>query len=120
MSKSYRRPYSPVTGVRSAHEDKTVAARAVRRTQDHTLRNAFAHGVDWDEVLIPHRLECPHNEVYGWSRDGHQRLYTRSSQYDNPFEYVTSPTWMTHDQIIERWEDRKRRDDEWTAYLRRK
>lgn len=120
MSKSYRKPYSPVTGARSAHDDKTVAARSLRRTQNFALRIAVLNNVDWDEFLMPDIYECPNNEVYGWARDGSQRLYSRSRQYNNPFAYVRSPTWMTTEEIMVRWEEYKQRDDDWLKYLTRK
>jgi hypothetical protein len=120
MSKSYRKPYSAITGLRSAHRDKTLAARSFRRTQNFSLRTALANEVDWDEFLLPDIYECADNEVYGWSRDGNQRLQTHSSQYNNPFSYVLSPTWMTIEEIMERWEERKQRDDDWMTYICRK
>lgn len=120
MGKSYRKPYSSVTGNRSAHKDKTDAARSLRRTQNHALRNALANNVDWDEFLLPDIYECAGNEVYGWTRDGNQSLWEPSRQYNNPFAYVCSPTWMTLEQIMERWEESKQCDDEWMARLRRK
>src|SRR5271165_5382538 len=70
MSKSYRKPYAAVTGVRSAHEDKTHAARSLRRTQNGAIR-AFKFE-DWDEFILPVRIECTGNDVCGWGRDGHQ------------------------------------------------
>jgi hypothetical protein len=72
MGKSYRKPYSAVTGVRSAHHDKTVAARGLRRGQNHALRTFKFE--DWDEFIMPHRLECSWNNTYSWSRDGKQTL----------------------------------------------
>jgi hypothetical protein len=69
MSKSRRRPFSAVTGVRSAKQDKQMASRAVRRRHNQYLKTQE----DMDDFLLPHRLECGHNEVYGWSRDGRQR-----------------------------------------------
>src|SRR5882724_4941503 len=120
MSKSYRRPYASVTGNRSAHDDKTVASRSFRRAQNYALRTALANRVDWDEFFLPDIYECAGNEVYGWSRDGNQRFETRSRQYNNPFAYVLSPTWMTTEQIMERWEENKQRDDDWMKYLTRK
>ena len=120
MSKSYRKPYSAVTGAGSAHNDKTVAARMVRRAQNHALRTAVANNVDWDEFLLPDIYECSHNDVWGWGRDGNQSLCERSQQYNNPFAYVCSPTWMSYDEIMERWEESKRHDDKWMEYLTRK
>jgi len=120
MSKSYRKPYSAVTGRNSAHDDKTVAARMVRRAQNHALRTAVMNSVDWDEFLLPEVYECSHNDVWGWSRDGNQSFRTRSQQYNNPFAYVCSPTWMTTEEIMAHWEERKQREDDWMKYLTRK
>lgn len=120
MSKSYRKPYSAITGAHSAHDDKTVAARMVRRAQNNALRTAIANQVDWDEFLLPEVYECSHNDVWGWSRDGKQRLQTRGNQYNNPFAYVSSPTWMSTDEIMQRWKESKERDDWWVVYLKRK
>jgi hypothetical protein len=120
MSKSYRKPYSAITGVRSAHYDKMIAARSVRRAQDGALRHAIANQTDWDEFLLPEVYECSDNDVWGWGRDGNQRLRGRSSQYNNPFKYVTSPTWRTEEDIMERWEENKQREDDWLKDLTRK
>lgn len=71
MGKSYRKPYSAVTGHNTASEDKKMAARGLRRKQNAWLRNLK----DFDEDgLVPHRLECHHNDVWSWGRDGKQRL----------------------------------------------
>lgn len=72
MSRSYRRPYSAVTGHSSAKDDKRHANRGVRRGQNQYLRNIIVGNLDWDETLIPHKLECSYNEVYSWGRDGKQ------------------------------------------------
>jgi hypothetical protein len=70
MSRSYRRPYSAICGNGSAKEDKRIAARGMRRRLNQWLHNLE----DYDESgLIPHRLECSHNDVWGWNRDGKQR-----------------------------------------------
>ncbi len=37
MSRSYRKPYTAITGTKSAHADKKVAARGVRRRQNQWL-----------------------------------------------------------------------------------
>lgn len=70
MSKSYRRPYSPVTGCRSAKQDKLVARRCWRRTQEQALRDCQ----DYEELVMPKRLEASYNDVWGWGRDGNQSL----------------------------------------------
>jgi hypothetical protein len=62
MSRSYRSPFAAVTGARSAADDKRLAARGVRRKQNQWLRKR----VDFDDAIVPHRLECPWNEVYCW------------------------------------------------------
>lgn len=73
MSRSYRRPYAAVTGTASAKDDKLRAARGVRHVQNCHLRKIL-QGDLLDQFLLPHRLECPWNEVYSWTRDGKQRL----------------------------------------------
>lgn len=78
MGKSYRRPYSAVTGHSSAKEDKQFAARGLRRKQNTWLRDLK----DFEEDgLVPHRLECPNNDVWGWRRDGRQRLQVPTSRH---------------------------------------
>jgi len=116
MSKSYRRPYASVTGNHSAKQDKILAHRGERRAQNYAIRTCQ----DWEEFLLPHKRECHWNNVYSWSRDGKQRLQDFSHQHNNPFVYVTSPTWMTPEQIMERWERQKQLDDEWMKRLKRK
>jgi len=120
MSKSYRKPYSAITGNRSAHADKTVAARLVRRAQNHALRTAVANDIDWDDFMLPEVYECSFNDVWGWGRDGNQSLQTRSTQYNNPFAYVSSPTWFSMDEIFDHWEERKQRSDNWLKEISRK
>ena len=70
MSRSYRKPYTAITGVRSARYDKTLAARGVRRQQNAWLRTFD----DFDSALVPHRLECASNNTWSWSRDGSKSL----------------------------------------------
>lgn len=70
MSRSYRRPYSSVTGAHSAHSDKRMAARGVRRTHRRALQRAWLE--DFENYLPPHHLECPWNNNYSWTRDGCQ------------------------------------------------
>lgn len=72
MSRSYRRPYAAVTGTASAKQDKVLAHRGVRRAQNAALRLA----ADFEELLLPHKLECHWNDPYSWGRDGKQRLQT--------------------------------------------
>lgn len=89
MSRSYRRPYSAPCGNASAHYDKTLAARGVRRAQNRALREA----VDWEEFELPHRFECNHNDVWGWGRDGKQTLQ-RPPERDRHWRW----TFMTADE----------------------
>ena len=95
MSKSYRKPYESITGNRPAHDDKTQAARGVRRTQNHAIRN-FKFD-DWDDFVMPIRRECPWNNVYSWTRDGKQRL-----QFEPQPEHIWPWTFCTAEEAYER------------------
>jgi hypothetical protein len=68
MSRSYRRPYAAITGLASAKNDKQMAHRGVRRKQNLALKVC----PDFENFLIPHRLECHWNDTYSWGRDGAQ------------------------------------------------
>jgi hypothetical protein len=68
MSRSVRKPYSAVTGPSSAHYDKKIAARGIRRKHKQYTNTNW----ESDYFLIPHRLECNHNDTYDWGRDGSQ------------------------------------------------
>lgn len=81
MSRSYRKPYSAVNGVTSAARDKRFASRGVRRKQNQWLRDT----AEFDDSLAPHRLECSGNEVYGWGRDGRQRIQLPNSRDRSSF-----------------------------------
>ncbi len=73
MSRSYRRPYCAVCGVgTSAKEDKVLAHRGVRRVHNHLVRLMLKDPCL--NIPLPHFRSCPWNNVYSWSRDGHQRL----------------------------------------------
>lgn len=72
MSRSYRKPYSSVTGNRSAKDDKIHAHRGMRRAQNQATRQIMRF--DDETVLMPKMRECSWNNVYSWSRDGRQRL----------------------------------------------
>jgi hypothetical protein len=120
MSKSYRKPWGTYVAVKSsAHADKTFAARAMRRAQNQSLREAIRDD-DWEGWLIPERYECRDNDVWGWGRDGKQRPMYPSNQYNNPYAYVSSPTWMDEEQIFARWEERKSHNDDFMADASRK
>jgi len=71
MSRSYRRPYAAITGIASAKDDKRVAHRGVRRKQNLALKTC----TDYEDLLLPHRLECAWNDTYCWGRDGAQCYY---------------------------------------------
>jgi hypothetical protein len=60
-----------ITGNPSAQDDKTRAARSVRRTHRRVLYSAIKLG-DYD-VLLPKQKECAGNNTYSWTRDGKQQ-----------------------------------------------
>jgi len=72
MSRSYRRPFAAITGTASAKDDKTLANRGVRRKQDLVLKTC----TDYEDLLVPHRLECDWNNTYAWRRDSAQLDYS--------------------------------------------
>lgn len=74
MSRSYRKPYAAITGVRSAAHDKMVARRSHRRMQNQNLKKFVANSLDWDDFINPKRLEASFNDVWSWGRDGSQYL----------------------------------------------
>lgn len=104
MGKSYRKPYSAVTGTGSAKQDKIYAHRGVRRAQKQALQQCL----DWDDFLIPHKLECSGNETYSWGRDGKQ-----SFQFPPTFK---SSFWCTVEEDQEYYE----RELKWYQGLFRK
>jgi hypothetical protein len=69
MSRSYRRPFAAITGTASAKNDKRLANRGVRRKHNLALRICG----EFENLLLPHRFECPWNGIYCWARDGAQR-----------------------------------------------
>lgn len=72
MSRSYRRPWTSLAGTShhgSAKQDKQYAARGVRRCHQQVLSLAL-RTEDYENLLLPHRLECACNDVWGWGRDG--------------------------------------------------
>ena len=106
MSRSYRSPFAAVTGARSAADDKRLAARGVRRKQNQWLRKT----ADFDEAIVPHRLECPWNEVYCWGRDGNQRLqipddrdWSRHCLQQNGLHPYESSRWRDCNEWPPRW-----------------
>lgn len=105
MGQSYRKPFASVCGTVSAHSDKKMAARSVRRTHKTYIRT---HWED-EDFLLPHRLECAHNETYGWVRDGGQYLQVPDADdwsryqlavqgflgYASDFYSVWPPRWFS-------------------------
>jgi hypothetical protein len=72
MSRSYKhKPFAAICGGGSAKKDKIQAHRGERRKQNRVLYAAFKSG-DFENLIIPHKRECPWNEVYSWGRDGNQ------------------------------------------------
>ena len=117
MGKSYRKPYSATTGVRSAKHDKVAAHQGERAAVKQALRECS----DWDELLIPHRLECSHNEVYSWGRDGrqtYQALEWRGLR--NPFYMAHRSPFCTPEYLAKHFEERKKSFEEWQRKVRRK
>ena len=103
MSRSYRRPYAAITGVQSASRDKQQASRSVRRRINQWLHIQYAKGEEFD--LVPHRLECQHNDVWCWDRDGKQRLQVSDAR-----------DWSRHFLEVNGlhpFEDGKWRDEQW-------
>ena len=60
MSRSYRKPYTAITGLPRSHDDKKKALRGVRCRQNAWLRSLK----DYDLALVPHRHECAFNNTY--------------------------------------------------------
>ena len=71
MSRSTRRPYAAITGTASAKDDKRMAHRGVRRKQDLALKIC----ADFEDLVVPHRLECAWNNNCCWDRDGAQSYF---------------------------------------------
>jgi hypothetical protein len=85
MSRSFRRPYAAITGFASAKSDKQLAHRGVRRKQDLALKTC----TEFEDLLLPHRLECPWNNTWCWGRDGAQRYLgsMRNAEDDFSLKY---------------------------------
>jgi len=82
MSRSYRRAYSAITGLASAKSDKQLAHRGVRRNQNLALKTC----PDFDNLLLPHFLECNSNNTYCWGRDGAQSYHGRPRDSDDEYD----------------------------------
>jgi hypothetical protein len=100
MSRSYRRPYSCITGAHSAKKDKILAHRGQRRVFDNYLKLRWED----EDFLMPHFRACPHNNVWGWSRDGRQRY----QHYPRPHDPTQWSFWSKeeldkHDRWSVEW-----------------
>lgn len=85
MSRSYRKPYAPVCGVCSAKYDKRLAARSMRRAQNHATKKMWYN----EDVVMPHRLQCANNDVWGWLRDGKKHwMYPDARDWQGYIEAV--------------------------------
>jgi len=56
-----------------------MAARGLRRKLNQWLH----HVDDFDQAMLPHRLECFWNNTYSWARDGHQRMVFPTSRWQS-------------------------------------
>jgi len=85
MSRSFRRPYAAITGTASAKSDKHLAHRGVRRKQNLAVKICL----DFENLLLPHHLECAWNNNYCWGRDGAQSYcgYLRYKEDDFELKY---------------------------------
>ena len=98
MSRSTRRPYAARNGTASAKQDKAVAHRGQRRAQNQALRQAQ----DYEDLLLPHKLECAGNNVWCWGREGHQVL-----QFPPERDQMMLETyWALHHIRFEDWVQR--------------
>ena len=98
MSRSYRKPYSAITGVRSAKHDKMVARRCWRRTQEQAIRDCQ----DWEDLVIPKRLEASFNDVWCWGRDGGQMLQPKPTLERHwQWTFMTAEEW--YEDRMKRW-----------------
>lgn len=101
MSRSFKhQPFDSIGGG-SAQWDKTQAARGVRRTHRIALHIAL-HNENFD-IQLPHRRECPHNNVYSWCRDGKQRWCgLRARDWNNYIQAITPGTYSRFG-VIDFW-----------------
>ena len=90
MSRSYRKPYSAITGTKSAKDDKRIARRAVRRMENQRIRDCK----DFEELLMPERYECTYNDVWSWGRDGKQSLHFPPNPKPEFNPWSTEKDWI--------------------------
>jgi hypothetical protein len=82
MSRSYRRPFAAITGLASAKTDKQLAHRGVRREQNLALKTC----PDYDNLLLPHFLECSWNNTWCWGRDGAQAYHHQPNDANDEWD----------------------------------
>ena len=117
MSRSYRQPYYTWSSVKSsAHADKKMAARGVRRAQNNAIRTCE----NWDELIIPHRRECYWNNVYQWKRDGRQFLFQWNHNDFNPYWLRSNGSPWTDEELIQHMLEGIERSEKFLADLKRK
>lgn len=93
MSNSFKkRPFIAICGSGSAKQDKLIAHRAERRAVTGVLHQAVKFA-EFDEVIVPLRRECAHNDVWGWSRDGNQRYCGLDARNWEKYVAATSQPW---------------------------
>lgn len=112
MSRSYRKPYSSITGTGSAKSDKVAAHRGVRAAEKQAIRNLIVGNTEPDEFLLPHKYECSHNETYSWGRDGKQRFQSPPALW----RYFTGWRYWDEEFCLNRYE----RAVEWYEKINRK
>ena len=99
MSRSFKhQPFAAICGGNSAQHDKTLAARGIRRRHRQVLHIALHTGEY--EVVLPHRLQCSHNEVYSWGRDGNQTW--QGLDHRDWFRYLEA-TNSGHNHWLRNW-----------------
>jgi len=114
VSRSYRKPYAYVCGLRSSsHEDKTIASRAYRR-----LANSYTiEHYDEDDFLVPHRRDANYNDPWGWSRDGNARYY--GGKDVRTLTYLGIPP-EERAYWVNRWLEMPGTTADWEVFYRRK
>jgi hypothetical protein len=77
MSRSYRRPFAAIYSRACGKSDKQLAHRGVRRKQNLAIKICL----NYDTLLVPHRLECHWNDTY--DSQGYIGYYRNSPEADN-------------------------------------
>lgn len=119
MSRSYRKPYWPITG-HSSSQDKLDGRRSVRRREKQSIKQFQVTSLEWDEFLIPERYECANNEVWCWSRDGKQTLQGWYHNCFNIYWVVSRYNRRTVEELIEDRNERVERHARYLDKLKRK